>query len=187
MDNILNLPVDYKTMAQDKLAAEYEKISKSNRYVNAVKDAVYNTVWNFCEQNELFAEAVSKTVRTLEDVCSECLKDVKQSISDIDLYKEVVKNYFPNSNVSMQMNIEICGAMPTDDELNREIEKPEPSKPYEPKVLTEEEKEEQRLQAEQRRAEAEERKKEEAERKRIKAMEDKRKAEEEKGQITLFF
>lgn len=83
----------------------------------------------FCEESPEFAEVVYKTKRTLSDCCTEVLKGVGNHISDIDVYRGIVKSYFPNADVRFLMNIEINGAAPSEEEMARVPEKPKPSQP----------------------------------------------------------
>ena len=72
---------------------------------------------------------VYKTKRTLSDCCAEVLKGVGNHISDIDVYRGIVRAYYPNADVRFLMNIEINGAAPSEEEMGRGPEKPKPSQP----------------------------------------------------------
>lgn len=63
------------------------------------------------------------------------MKGCGTSISDIDVYRGAVKNYFPNAEVVFTMTITIDGDAPTEEEMNREVRKPEPKKPAKAKRL----------------------------------------------------
>ena len=45
-------------------------------------------------------------------------------MSDIDVYRGIVRAYFPNADVKFLMNIEINGAAPSEEEMARLPEKP---------------------------------------------------------------
>ena len=115
-------------MAVDKIAEELKNF-KGDRYGEAVKKHVAATITHFCEQDPRFAEVVYKTKRTLSDCCAEIMKGCGSSISDIDVYRGAVKNYFPNAEVVFTMSISIDGDAPSEEEMNRVTRKPEPKKP----------------------------------------------------------
>lgn len=119
---------DYVQMAVDKIAEELKNF-KGDRYGEAVKKHVAATITHFCEQDPRFAEVVYKTKRTLSDCCAEIMKGCGSSISDIDVYRGAVKNYFPNAEVVFTMSISIDGDAPSEEEMNRVARKPEPKKP----------------------------------------------------------
>lgn len=47
-------------------------------------------------------------------------------VSDEDVYRGIVRAYFPNANVKFLMNIEINGAAPSEEEMAKLPEKPKP-------------------------------------------------------------
>ena len=119
---------NYTQLAVEKIAEEL-KTFKGDRYGEAVKKHVASAITHFCEQEPRFAEVVYKTKRTLSDCCAEIMKGCGTSISDIDVYRGAVKNYFPNAEVLFTMTISIDGDAPSEDEMNREVRKAEPKKP----------------------------------------------------------
>ena len=122
MSIILHSSPSYSTMAVEKIAAELKDF-KGDRYGMAVKDHVAATITHFCEQNERFAEVVYKTKRTLSDCCAEIMRGCGQSISDIDVYRGAVRNYFPNADIDFHMTITLTGEAPTEEEMSRVPEK----------------------------------------------------------------
>ena len=127
MSNLTLTPApSYTKLAVDKIATELKDF-KGDRYGMAVKNHVASTITHFCEQNERFAEVVYKTKRTLSDCCAEIMKGCGQSISDIDVYRGAVRNYFPNADIDFHMTITLTGDAPTDEEMERVPEqKPAP-------------------------------------------------------------
>jgi hypothetical protein len=109
---------NYSTLAAAKIAAELEAF-KGGTKETAVSKFVASTLTHFCGQNARFAEVVYKTPRTLSDCCGEIMDGCGNAVSDIDVYRGAVQSYFPNSDVSFIMNIEINGDAPNDDEMNR--------------------------------------------------------------------
>ena len=116
---------NFSQLAVEKIAAELKDF-KGDRYGNAVKNHVASTITHFCEQNERFAEVVYKTKRTLSDCCAEIMKGCGTSISDIDVYRGAVRNYFPNADVDFQMTITLIGEAPTAEEMARLLALPCP-------------------------------------------------------------
>ena len=108
----------FSQLAVEKIAAELKDF-KGDRYGMAVKNHVASTITHFCEQNERFAEVVYKTRRTLSDCCAEIMKGCGQSISDIDVYRGAVRNYFPNADIDFHMTITLTGDAPTAEEMER--------------------------------------------------------------------
>lgn len=128
MSNTLTLhpAPKFSQLAVEKIAAELKDF-KGDRYGMAVKNHVAATITHFCEQNERFAEVVYKTKRTLSDCCAEIMKGCGTSISDIDVYRGAVRNYFPNADIDFHMTITLTGDAPTAEEMNRVTEqKPAP-------------------------------------------------------------
>ena len=126
MNLTLHQAPNFSQLAAEKIAAELKEF-KGDRYGNAVKNHVASTITHFCEQNERFAEVVYKTKRTLSDCCAEIMKGCGQSISDIDVYRGAVRNYFPNADIDFHMTITLTGDAPTAEEMSRMPEqKPAP-------------------------------------------------------------
>ena len=122
MSNLTLTPApEYSRLAVEKIAAELKDF-KGDRYGMAVKNHVASTITHFCEQNERFAEVVYKTKRTLSDCCAEIMKGCGQSISDIDVYRGAVRNYFPNADIDFHMTITLTGDAPTVEEMERVTE-----------------------------------------------------------------
>lgn len=134
MNNVIDITSkqDYTKLAVEKIAAELKDF-KGDRYGMAVKDHVASTLTHFCEQDRRFAEVVYKTKRTLSDCCAAIMKGCGNSISDIDVYRGAVRHYFPNSEIEFHMTISLTGDAPSEEEMNREVKKPEPKKMAEKK------------------------------------------------------
>lgn len=115
--------VDYQKLAIEKIDQELKDF-KGDRYGQAVKDHVASTLRHFCDQDDRFAEVVYKTKRTLSDCCREIMKGCGQHISDIDVYRGAVRNYFPNADIDFHMTITLIGDAPTEEEMNRVSEQP---------------------------------------------------------------
>lgn len=122
--NIADADKDITTLALEKLENEIKEY-KGDRYGNAVKPYVSNTLRKFCEDNKAFAEVFYRTKRTLSDCLKEVMKGCGNAISDIEVYRRVAKFYFPNSEVEFIMQISITGEKPDENYLNQEAPKPE--------------------------------------------------------------
>lgn len=127
MGNIIELK-NYQSLAVEKIDAELKGFV-GDRYASAVKNHVAATIKHFCEENEQFARVVYETKRTLSDCCKEIMKGCGNSISDIDVYRGAVKNYFPNAEIDFHMTIKIKGDPPTAEEMAR-VPKDKPKKEY---------------------------------------------------------
>lgn len=129
MENIVNIQdcqsPDYPALAVEKIAAELKDFTGGNKE-KAVSKFAAETLTHFCEESAQFAEVVYKTKRTLSDCCAEVMKGTGNYVSDIDVYRGIVRAYFPNADVKFLMNIEINGAAPSEEEMNKLPEKPKP-------------------------------------------------------------
>lgn len=90
--------------AVSKLDTEF-KSAKLDRYGNVVGKPVLDTLKDFCRQNEEFAQAVLQSDKTIQQCIKHTTKDVKQSISDIEVYRKAVEFYFPGATVRFSMTI----------------------------------------------------------------------------------
>lgn len=125
----------FQAMAVEKIAEEL-KTFHGGRKEKCVSSHVAAQITHFCEESPEFAEVVYKTKRTLSDCCAEVLKDSREYVSDIDVYRGIVKAYFPNADVRFLMNIEINGAAPSEEEMAKLPEKPVPKVSSAPKPQT---------------------------------------------------
>lgn len=117
----------YPTLAKEKIAAELEAFTGGQKE-KAISQFAASQLSHFCEQSPLFAEVVYKTRRTLSDCCAQVMKGTGSCVSDIDVYRGVVRAYFPNADVRFLMDIEINGAAPSEEEMAKPPEKPAPEK-----------------------------------------------------------
>lgn len=116
----------FQTMAVEKIAAELKSFTGGQKE-KCVSTHVAAEITHFCEESPEFAEVVYKTKRTLSDCCAEVLKGTGNYVSDNDVYRGIVKAYFPNADVHIVMNIEINGAAPSEEEMARVPEKKPPT------------------------------------------------------------
>lgn len=127
-----HLPQNYQSLATEKIDAELKSFT-GGRKEKCISSHAAAQVTHFCEESPAFAEVVYKTKRTLSDCCAEVVKDAKEYISDIDVYRGIVRAYFPNADIKFLMNIEINGDAPSEEEMAKAPEKPvRPSAPVKP-------------------------------------------------------
>lgn len=95
-----------KNEAVKKLSEELnDKAVKWSLKAGAIRKAVYDALVTFCGQNEEFAQAVAQSDKTLSAVCEECVKNVGQSVSDLEVYRSAVAAYFPGAQVDCVMTV----------------------------------------------------------------------------------
>lgn len=127
MENIVNIQdhqePDYPALAAEKIAAELKSFTGGSKE-KAVSRFAAETLTHFCQESPQFAQVVCKTRRTLSDCCAQVMKGVGNYVSDIDVYRGIVRAYFPNADVKFLMNIEINGAAPSEEEMAKAPEKP---------------------------------------------------------------
>ena len=130
-----HLPQNYQSLATEKIDAELKSFT-GGRKEKCISSHAAAQVTHFCEESPAFAEVVYKTKRTLSDCCAEVVKDAKEYISDIDVYRGIVRAYFPNADIKFLMNIEINGDAPSEEEMakvpERHVRPSAPVKPAKP-------------------------------------------------------
>lgn len=93
--------------ATQKLDAELKAFNGGQKE-KVVSSHVAKVLKQFCK-NETFAAAVVGNKKTLSDCCKEVMKDVKSSVSDIEVYRRAAGFYFPGAKVAFKMEIDING------------------------------------------------------------------------------
>lgn len=71
----------------------------------AVAQAVHDAIVTFCVQRGEFAQAVAQSGKTLGEVCEACVKNAGSSISDLEVYRRAVAEYFPGAVVECVMTV----------------------------------------------------------------------------------
>lgn len=95
------------TKAVEKLSNEYKDCKNLSQKGNAVKEAVFESLKTFCQQNEEFSQAVFNKKDSLKMCIEHTVKDCGASISDIDVYKKAVSFYFLGATVHFEMRIDL--------------------------------------------------------------------------------
>ena len=108
MENIITIQDRlYPALAKEKIANQLATFTGGQKE-KAISQFAASQLCHFCEESPLFAEVVYKTRRTLSDCCAEVMKGAGNCVSDIDVYRGIVRAYFPNADVRFLMNIEIA-------------------------------------------------------------------------------
>ena len=110
--NLFDCDKDFKVLAVERINKE-QKDFKGDKYGNAVYTYVANSLRDFCNQDERFAEAVVKSNRGFEECIKSIMKGCGNAISDIEVYRRAAKFFFPDSEVSFIMTIKL-GEFPTE-------------------------------------------------------------------------
>ena len=97
--------------AEEKLIEESKNNTIKDQKAKAVLDAVKNALIIFCKQDEEFAQAIVENKKTLTDCCTEIMKGVGNSISDLEVYKKAVEFYFKGADISFEMKIDLCASV----------------------------------------------------------------------------
>lgn len=84
------------------------------RYQKAVASETAKALTKFCRQEPEFRQAVEQSGKTFQDCLDECIKGVKGSISDIELYRKAVSFYFKGADISFSMKIMLSSDEKTD-------------------------------------------------------------------------
>lgn len=123
--NLFDCDKDFKSLAVERINKEQQSF-KGDKYGNAVYTYVANSLRDFCNQDERFAEAVIKSNRGFAECIKSIMKGCGNAISDIEVYRRAAKFFFPDSEVSFVMTIKL-GEFPTEKYLaTKSEEKSEP-------------------------------------------------------------
>ena len=90
----------------DKLEKESKEAKISNK-AGAVLPHVKRTLIAFVKQEPEFAQAIIECKKSLSDCCAEIMKDVGNSVSDLEVYKAAVNFYFQGATVEFNMKIKL--------------------------------------------------------------------------------
>lgn len=89
--------------AKEKLAKEH-KAAKYDQCAAIMKDGVKQTLDQFCEQSEVFAEKVAHG-KSFEECMKAVAKNCGNGLSDVDAYKRAVAFYMPEAKIRVHMEI----------------------------------------------------------------------------------
>ena len=99
--------MNWREKALEKLEAE-RAAARYDKYAQIMKDRVFETLADFCRQDEEFAQAVAQG-GTFE----ECMKAVAQKcgtgIPDLEAFRRAARFYFPGAEVRFHMTIDLTG------------------------------------------------------------------------------
>jgi hypothetical protein len=106
--------------AKEKVKGEFENLPSSiGNKEKAVSSYVHNVISDACDQSEQFSRVVYDFKRTLGDCLKEIMKGVGSSISDIDVYRNAIQFYFPNSEIHATTTITFTGEPPSEEEIHK--------------------------------------------------------------------
>lgn len=110
-----------KNQAREKINSELKNVKGQKEA--AVSKAVAETLIGFSNQDDEFAQAIVQSDKTLNDCLIATMKNVRTSISDIEVYRRAVQFYFPGAGINFTMRINLSASVedPAED-------KPEPRK-----------------------------------------------------------
>lgn len=101
---------NYIIKAIERIEKELKEMKGSSK-ANAVSKETGQALISFCKQDEEFARAVVQSDKSFGEACEYAVKDCKNSISDIEVYRRAVEFYFPGATIEMNMTIDLCGAV----------------------------------------------------------------------------
>lgn len=102
-----------KELAIKKLDEELKAI-KGDRYVSVMKGAVHDALVSFCEQDAEFAQAVVQG-GTFADCMKAVANNCGSALSDLEAYRRAVQFYFPGADIRMQMSVNLCASVETEE------------------------------------------------------------------------
>lgn len=99
---------NYYEAAKSRLKQEYNELKNDNRYINAVKLPVMQSLIKFCEQDDEFAQAVAEPgSKSFAGCLSAVVKGCGNVLSDVEAYRRAASYYFDGAYVEMQMVIHV--------------------------------------------------------------------------------
>ena len=110
---------DIAKEAKEKLTREH-KAAKYDQYARIMKDGVKQTLVQFCEQSEVFAERVAHG-KSFEECMKAVAKNCGNGLSDVDAYKRAVKFYMPEAKIRVHMEI-FTGEAPVPEQVQSAAE-----------------------------------------------------------------
>jgi hypothetical protein len=104
---------DYFDLAKEKLDAGRAK--RMDWYGEAMKGSVHDALLEFCRQDEEFAQAVAQggSFADCMKAVSKCVKG--NAIRDAEAWGAAVKFYFPGAGIRVEMRIDLCASVRTED------------------------------------------------------------------------
>lgn len=97
-----------KELAIQKLKKELKEL-KGCEKAKAISQFVANTLIDFCNQENEFAQAIYQSSNTLSECCANVVKGAKKYLSDFEVYQSAVAFYFTTAKVNVVMRIDLCG------------------------------------------------------------------------------
>lgn len=99
---------NYFEAAKSRLTQEYNELKSNDRYINAVKLPVMQSLIKFCEQDDEFAQAVAEPgSQSFAGCLAAVVKGCGNVLSDVEAYRRAASYYFDGAEVEMQMVIHV--------------------------------------------------------------------------------
>ena len=99
---------NYYEAAKSRLKHEYNELKGDDRYINAVKLPVMQSLIKFCEQDDEFAQAVAEPgSKSFAGCLAAVVKGCGNVLSDVEAYRRAASYYFDGAYVEMQMVIHV--------------------------------------------------------------------------------
>lgn len=99
---------NYFEAAKSRLTQEYNELKSNDRYINAVKLPVMQSLIKFCEQDDEFAQAVAEPgSKSFAGCLAAVVKGCGNVLSDVEAYRRAASYYFDGAEVEMQMVIHV--------------------------------------------------------------------------------
>ena len=115
-----------KDQAIEKLKKELKEMKgKASPHAQAVASATCEALCGFCSQQEEFAQAVMQTGKSLLLVCEAAVKGAGSSISDLEVYRRAVAEYFPGAVVDCVMTVRMSEHEEPEAQIAGRAEKPD--------------------------------------------------------------
>lgn len=95
---------------EEKLKKELGE-AKLDQKAKVIISYVKEVLLNFSKQESEFAQAIIESNKTLGECCTEILKGIGSSISDLEVCKKAAQFYFSGADISFEMKIDLCASV----------------------------------------------------------------------------
>ena len=96
--------------ASEKLEKEIKEAHLNNKS-KVIAEPTKKALLDFCRQEDEFAQAIVECDKTFGECCAGIVKGCGNAISDLEVYSEAVKFYFPGADIRFEMKIDLCASV----------------------------------------------------------------------------
>ena len=96
--------------ASDKLEKEIKEAHLDNKS-KVIAEPTKKALLDFCHQEDEFAQAIVECSKTFGECCAQIVKDCGSAISDLEVYSQAVKFYFPGADIRFELKIDLCASV----------------------------------------------------------------------------